>query len=255
MRKRRPESPRRLAFALVAVVLVLAGAAAPIARAQIDPPISDPLGAVQAWATAESLARLLPDAGSAVPTRRAPTRPPHATRSQLAQLRFTRDPAVTAANNQAVVAQLGPGHDPHTVVADIERNRRLAHEHMRSLAGRWNPNDLADVAAYVLLSGYAAYHDRSALPARAVIAVHRSARVGLALRKRIRRTPTADKQTAAEMSEIRMIYSLAALSAARARGDDDTAETTRWEIRTWVRDVYGLDLERVRLTRSGFVER
>jgi hypothetical protein len=162
---------------------------------------------------------------------------------------------VTAANNAAVVAQLGPGRDPQTVVADIERNRRLAHQHMRSLPGRWNANVLGDVAAYVLLSGYAAYHGRASLPGASVRAVQRTARNGLALRKRIRQTSDADKQTAAEMSEIRMIYSLAALSAARAAGDGDTVEETRWEIRTWVRDVYGLDLERARLTRHGFVER
>jgi hypothetical protein len=235
--------------------VALAGAVAPAAQAQIDPPISDPLGAVQAWATAESLARLLPDGSSAVPARHTPARPPRATRSQRAKLRFTRDPRVTAANNQKVVAQLGPGHNAQTVVADIERNRRLAHDHMRSLAGRWNPDDLADVAAYVLLSGYAAYRNRPSLPAAAVRAVQRTARNGLALRKRIRRTSNADKQTAAEMSEIRMIYSLAALSAARAAGDGGAAEETRWEMRTWVRDVYGLDLERARLTRRGFVER
>jgi hypothetical protein len=238
-----------------AVVLALAGIAAPSAHAQIDPPISDPLGAVQAWATAESLARLLPDGRSAVPTRRTSTRPRRATRSQLAALRFARAARVTVANDAAVVAQLGPGHDPQTVIADIERNRRLAHQHMRSLAGRWSANDLGDVAAYVLLSGYAAYHGRESLPGAAVRAAQRAARNGLALRKRIRRMSNADKQTAAEMSEIRMIYSLAALSAARKAGDGDTAEETRWEIRTWVRDAYGLDLERARLTRHGFVER
>jgi hypothetical protein len=240
---------------LSAIALALAVMVAPSAHAQIDPPISDPLGAVQAWATAESLARLLPDGRSAAPTRRTPARPRRASRAQLAALRFTRDARVTAANNAAVVAQLGAGHDPQTVVADIERNRRLAHEHMRSLAGRWSANDLGDVAAYVLLSGYAAYHGRGSLPGAPVRAVQRTARNGLALRKRIRQMSNADKQTAAEMSEIRMIYSLAALSAARAAGDGDTAEETRWEIRTWVRDVYCLDLERARLTRHGFVER
>jgi hypothetical protein len=246
---------RRPLLALGAALLALSWVAVPRAQAQIDAPISDPLGAVQAWATAESLARLLPDGRSAVPARRAPAHPRRATRSQLAKLRFTRESRVTAANNAKVVAQLGPGHDPQTVVADIERNRRLAHEHMRSLAGRWSPNDLGDVAAYVLLSGYAAYHDRPSLPAASVRAVQRSARNGLALRPRIRRTSNADKQTAAEMSEIRMIYSLAALGAARAAGDASSAEETQWEIRTWVRDVYGLDLERARLTRRGFVER
>jgi hypothetical protein len=50
-------------------MLALAGMVAPSAHAQIDPPISDPLGAVQAWATAESRARLLAERRSAAPPR------------------------------------------------------------------------------------------------------------------------------------------------------------------------------------------
>jgi hypothetical protein len=245
-------------LALTGLLLAVALAGPPAASAQIDAPITDPLGAVQAWATAESLRRLLPDgtnAGHSTQPARPHARRPKPTRAQVAKLRFRRDPAVTARNIEAVVAEMGPGHDAGEVIADIERNRGRAHRHLRSLSGRWSANDLGDIAAYVLLSGYAAYNDRPKLPSRAVLAVKRSARNGLARSKRIRRTSNADKQTAAEMSEIRMMYSLAALSAARAAGDDGTAEETRWEIRTWVREVYGLDLERARLTRRGFVER
>jgi hypothetical protein len=251
---------RRIGLSLSLAAALAATALAPApAVAQIDAPITDPLGAVDAWATAQSLRRLLPDgtrAGRASRTsarhRRHARKP---TRAQTAKLRFRRNPRVTAANVQAVVTRFGPGHDPAIISADIERNRRLAHRHMRSLPGRWNPNDLADIAAYVLLSGYAAYTDRTSLPGRAVLTVKHAARDGLASRKRVRRTASARKQTAAEMSEIRMIYSLAALGAARAAGDGDAAEETRWEMRTWVREVYGLDLERARLTRRGFVVR
>ncbi len=251
----RPARHRR-SLGLAGVLLALTAVAPSAASAQIDPPISDPLGAVESWSTAESLRRLLPDGPSAGRENRKPprrrARTPKPTRAQLAKLRFTRDPGVTEANNQAVIAKLGPGYDPATVVADIERNRTLAHDGLRSFEGRWSPDDLADIASFVLLTGYAAYHDRPELSSRGCLAVRRAARTGLATRKRIRRTSNADKQTAAEMSEIRMIYSLAALNAARMAGDGDAAEEARWEIRAWVRDVYGLDLERARLTSHGF---
>ena len=249
-------SCRRWSLGLAVVLLALTAAGPPAASAQIDPPISDPLGAVEAWASGESLRRLLPDGTSAGRESRKPprrqARTPKPTKAQLAKLRFTRDPDVTEANNQAVIANLGPGHDPATVVADIERNRTLAHDGLRLFKGRWSPNDLADIASFVLLSGYAAYHDKSELSTQGCLAVRRAARNGLANRKRVRGTSNADKQTAAEMSEIRLIYSLAALNAARMAGDTDAAEEARWEIRTWVRDVYGLDLERARLTKRGF---
>ena len=206
---------------LAGLLVAAAALGAPLgASAQIDPPISDPLGAVGAWANAESLRRLLPDSETVGRANRKPprhrARMPKPTRRQLATLRFRRDPQVTQANNQAVVAEFENAVDPATVVADIERNRVLAHRGLRWFEGRWSPDDLADVASFVLLSGYAAYHDKSELSGAGCLAVRKAARYGLAGRKRVRRIPERDKQTAAEMSEIRMIYALAALNQARA---------------------------------------
>ena len=229
------------------------------AVAQIDPPITDPLGAVNAWATAQSLRQLLPGSESAGRENRKPARrrarTPKPTKRQLASLRFRRDPQVTQQNHQAVIDEFGEGVDPAAVVADIERNRALAHRAMRSFEGRWSPNDLADVASFVLLSGFAAYHEKPSLSGDGCLAVRRAARYGMARRAKIRRAPKRDKQTAAEMSEIRLIYLLGDLNRARGTGDVTDIDAARDEVRGWIREVYGLDVRSVRLTKRGFAGR
>jgi hypothetical protein len=239
---------------LLAAVLALAPGTPP-AAAQ-EGPVTAYVNAVDAWATAQSLRRLLPDSGQAgretrkSAKRRAKETKP--TRAQLAKLRFTRERAVTDANNEAVIGELGPGYDPAVVVSDIERNRALMHGMMRRFSGKWSPNNLADVAATALLSGYAAYHGVTSLSGRGCLAVRAAARNGLAKSRRIRRLATERKQTAAEMTEIRMIYLLARLDAARAANDTIVADTIRYEIRGWIREVYSLDVDTVKLTKRGF---
>jgi len=255
-----PLRRRRWSVPLLAALLVaLTAASAPPAGAQIDPPITDPLGAVDAWANAEALRRLLPDGQRAGREARKPpkarARTPKPTARELAALRFTRDPQVTERNNQAVVAQLADGVDPAVVIADIERNRALAHGALRAFDGRWSSGNLADVAAFALLSAFAGYHEKPELSSAGSLAVRRSARAALANSKRIRRTPDAELQTAAEMTEIRLIYLLAELNRARAAADADAVDGALVAIRIWVRDVYGLDVTAVRLTGRGFADR
>jgi hypothetical protein len=242
----------------IVVALTLAVAAAPGAppAAAQEGPVTAYVDAVDAWATAQTLRRMLPDSGRAgratresAKARAKETKP---TKAQLAKLRFVRDPAVTDANNQAVIAELGPGYDPAAVVSDIERNRDLIHGMMRSFSGRWSPNDLADVAATALLGGYAAYHGVSKLSGPGCLAVRAAARTALAKSKRIRGLRAERKQTGAEMTEIRLIYLLAELNAARTANDTIVQDTVRYKIRRWVRDVYALDVDTVKLTKRGF---
>jgi hypothetical protein len=241
---------------VVAGTLAVASApGAPPAAAQ-DGPVTAYLDAVDAWATAQTLRRMLPDSGEAgratrksAKARAKETKP---TKAQLAKLRFVRDPAVTEANDQAVIDQLGPGYDPAVVVADLERNRGLMHGMMRSFSGSWSPNNLADVAATALLAGYAAYHGVTKLSGSGCLAVRAAARNGLAKSKRIRGLPAERKQTGAEMTEIRLIYLLAELNAARAANDTIVQDSVRYKIRRWVRAVYALDVDTVKLTRRGF---
>jgi hypothetical protein len=254
--QRGTEGMRRIAVpAMLALLLALAQGAPP-AAAQ-EGPVTAYLDAVDAWATAQSLRRMLPDSGQTGreirKSAKARAKEVKPTKAQLHKLRFVRDPAVTEANNQAVIGELGPGYDPAVVVSDIERNRDLMHGMMRSFSGRWSPNDLADVAATALLGGYAAYHGVATLSGPGCLAVRASARNGLAKSKRIRGLPAERKQTAAEMTEIRLIYLIAQLNAARAANDTIVQDTVRYQIRGWIRDVYSLDVDAVKLTKRGFV--
>jgi hypothetical protein len=54
------------------------------------------------------------------------------------------------------------------------------------------------------------------------------------------------------MTEIRLIYLLAELNAARAANDTIVQDSVRYKIRRWVRDVYALDVDTVKLTKRGF---
>lgn len=256
MRRGVPLTRPRVTSAVLALAMGVAALAPASASAQ-DGPVTAHLDAVGAWASAESLRRLLPHGRSAGRESRrvssARAKPRRATAAQLRKLRFRRSATVTRRNQQAVVDQL-PGHDPAVVVADLERNRAAIHRMMRGFRGSWSPNDLADVAATALLSSYAAFHDRFALSAKGSLAVRNAARHALARRAKVRRLAPARKQTAAEMTEIRLIYALTRLNAARATRADDPHGfgAARYAIRTFVRDVYGLDVQRVRLTSRGF---
>jgi hypothetical protein len=246
---------KRAGRALACVVTGVLVVTAPATASAQDGPVTAYVDAVDAWSTAARLQQLLPDSGSTgTAVRRAARRHKHerkATRAQLRRLRFTRRASVTERNVADVAAQL-PGVDPATVAADIERNRALAHRQMRSFDGHWSSNNVADVAAFALLSAYAGYHDRSSLSARGSLAVLRAARNGLARSRSLRRVSATDKQTAVEMTEIRMIYALAALSQARTSGTAADVSIAQSKIRRWIRDVYKLDVDAVRLTRRGF---
>jgi hypothetical protein len=243
----------RARFMLLAVTALVA---APTPAPAPDGPETAYLDAVDAWATAARLEQLLPDSGRAGESirREARRKAPKATARQIRRLRFKRRADITARNVAAVAAQM-PNVDPSTVAADIERNRKLAHERMRSLSGNWSAGNLADVAAFALLSAYSAYHERPRLSKRGSLAVLRAARNGLARSAKIRRVSASDKQTAAEMTEVRMVYGIAALLSARERGATHDMSIAESGIRIWIRDVYHLDLERVRLTSKGLAPR
>lgn len=215
--------------------------------------------AVDAWADGQSLRRTLP--GSGAGAFKKPARPRHGKRPrtptarQLAALRFKRTKTVTQQNHQAVMQRLEPGYDPATVVAEFDRLTALAHAGMRDWKGRWSPGNIADVAAYMLLNGYGAFHARTSAPDTPILAVQSAARRSMALSRQIRGLSAARKQTAADMLELRTILRISDLNVARQTGDAPREQAARAALRSWIRDVFGVDLERVRLTRAGLVRR
>ena len=153
------------------------------------------------------------------------------------------------------MALLEPGFDPAALAAEFDRLTGLAHSGMRDLSGRWSPNNIADVAAYMQLSAYAAYTARTSLFTRGVVAVQRAARRGMALDRGVRRLSDARTQEAAAMLELRTILRVSDLNLGRSQGDAAREQTAEAELRSWIRQSFGLDVKRVKLTRRGFVKR
>ena len=215
--------------------------------------------AVDAWADGQSLRRTLPGSGAGAFTN--PSRPRHGKRPrrptarQLAALRFKRSKAITQQNHEAVMERLEPGYDPATVVAEFNRLTALVHAGMRDWKVRWSPGNIADVSAYLLLNGYGAFHARTSAPDTPILAVQSAARRSMALSRQIRGLSAARKQTAAEMLELRTILRISDLNVARQAGDAPREQAAKAALRSWIKDVFGVDLERARLTRAGLVKR
>jgi hypothetical protein len=215
--------------------------------------------AVDAWADGQSLRRTLPGSGAGAFSKPSKSklgrRPRKPTARQLAALRFKRTKAITQQSHQAVMERLGPGYDPAAVVAEFDRLTALVHAGMRDWKGRWSPGNIADVAAYMLLNGYGAFHARTSAPDTPILAVQSAARRSMALSRQIRGLSAARKQTAAEMLELRTILRISDLNLARTAGDAPREQAAKAALRSWIKDVFGVDLERVRLTRAGLVKR
>jgi hypothetical protein len=249
----------RAAFAAALLAAVAALGFAPVsASAQTvgDIPYID---AVDAWADGQSLRRTLPGSGDGAITQpskpRRGNRPNGATARQLASLRFERSEEVTRQNDQAVMALLEPGYDPAAVVAEFDRLRAVVHDGIEGWKGRWSPSNIADVAAYMLLSSYSVYYAKPSVSERGSLAVRSVARNSMALNRQIRRLSDARKQTAADMLELRTIFRLSDINVARMEGDATSEQTAKAQLRAWIKDAFGIDLERVRLTRKGLVPR
>jgi hypothetical protein len=118
-----------------------------------------------------------------------------------------------------------------------------------------SPDNIGDVGAWTLLSSYAAYHDRSTLGDAGVRAVRDSLRRSLALDRRVRRLSDADTQQAAEMVELRTILRISDLYYGRVNEDAAREQAALDELRSWTKEVYGVDLERVRFSKRGLVPR
>jgi hypothetical protein len=215
--------------------------------------------AVDAWADGQSLRRTLPGSGDGAITTPARSkrgeRPKRPTARQLDSLRFERSEQVTQQNDQAVMALLEPGYDPAAVVAEFDRLRAIVHDGIKGWKGRWSANNLGDVAAYMALSSYSVFYATSSVSERGSLVVRSAVRNSMALNRQVRRLTDARKQTAAEMLELRTIFRLSDLNLARMAGDATREQAAKAQLRSWIKDAFGLDLERVRLTSKGLVRR
>lgn len=237
-------------------VVVAALSAAPAARAQDTQPLID---AVTSWANSQSLARLLPGAGDGAGTDRASRRAQRRAKAKrptlawLKTLRFKVSSSVAARNRQTVLDRLPEGFDPAVATGELDRITGVWDGFVRDRLG-WRTNDVGDATATVLLMSYAAYHEVNP-SRRASGAVRDDARTSMALDRRVRRRSDAQQQTAAEMLRYRLILLLADVNEARASGDATWEFLAKEDLRGWVRNTFGTNLDSVRTSARGLVPR
>ena len=150
---------------------------------------------------------------------------------------------------------LEPGYDPAAVAAEFDRVLGGFGDSMRAADVPLSPANLANVSAWTVLSAFAAYHDRDGFADPGVRAVRDAARRNLALDRRVRRLSDADQQALAEMLELRTILRISDLYWGRQEGDAAREQAAQDELSAWIDDLFGIELERVRFSRRGLVER
>jgi hypothetical protein len=186
--------------------------------------------------------------GTAKPKKRAqPVK--HATRRQLRSLRYAPSPTVTQSVYQRVVDQVGAGVDPATLQGQLE----AAKTQFRSVLAKlgWSPADLGDMAAFAFLQGYVTWRENGVVPQGALGPLRRQVRDDLARQRSVRRLSDARKQEIAEILELRTIFFLDSRNDAAAAGDSAGVTIARAQMREWIEDVYGVDVDDVKLTRHG----
>jgi hypothetical protein len=143
----------------------------------------------------------------------------------------------------------GASVDPATLRAQLDAAKRQ----FRSVMGKlgWSPTDLGDTATFAFLQGYVTWRENGVVAQGALAPLRRQVRDDLARQRSVRRLSDARKQEIAEILELRTIFFLDSRNDAAAAGDAAGAAIARAQMRDWIRAVYGVDVNDVKLTRHG----
>jgi len=178
---------------------------------------------------------------------------PAPTARQRRALRFELVPEVTQRLYQGVVDQ--SGQDPAHVTTQLDTAKAEFRRVLTDGAG-WRVDDLGDLAAFSLVQAYIKVHDDDGdLPKRGLERLRREVRDDLALQKQVRRLSDARKQEIAESLELRTIFLISGVVGAQMTGDAAAEAEAREAMRAWAKDVYGVNLAQLELTRRGLVKR
>jgi hypothetical protein len=180
-------------------------------------------------------------------------RPKPPTRAQLRTLRFSPAPAVTQGVYQRVADQLGPGTDPVLLAQQLDAAKANFGAVMKRL--HWSTRDVGDMAAFTLVQGYITWHEVDKVSPRGVARLRRDVRANLARQRAVRRLSDARQQEIAEILELRVIFFLDQRNDAQRAGDSAGVAAARADLRTWTESIFGVDVDEVRLSSRGLVER
>ena len=175
------------------------------------------------------------------------------TRRQLAALRFQPTPEVTQGVYQRVIDEVGPIIDPMVLTGQLDAAKAGFREVLAGVG--WKATDLGDVAAFSLVQGYVTWRRVRNASEAGLKVLRREVRGNLALQRQVRRLSETRKQEIAEMLELRVIFFLDAFDDARLLGDSTGVAIARADMREWTETIFGVDVNEVRLTRRGLVER
>lgn len=178
--------------------------------------------------------------------------PKRATARQLRTLRFVPRPEVTARIHELLVARTGR---PAAEIVPLLDGVKADWERVLTKTVRWSARDLGDASAFTFLQLNRLYRGQSRLKASVVAALRTQVRTDLALSAGVRRLPDADKQQAAEMLQLRTVFLASSLEDSRQRGDAAATRTAREDVRRFTREIYGVDLAKVKLTSTGLARR
>jgi hypothetical protein len=184
-------------------------------------------------------------------SRREPKpKPRRPTAAQRRTLRFTESPGVTQRIHQTLLDRTGA--DPAVLIPQREQVKadwsRVLTENLE-----WSPRDLGDATAFTFIQLNRFYRGQSMLDERAAAAVRRQVRDDLALSSSVRRMSSDRKQTAAEMLQLRTIFLGSALELHQQHGDAAAAGSTKDDIRRFTREIFGIDLRKVKIGKKGLV--
>ncbi len=246
---------RRLAALTITFAAALPLATTADARAQNLPPMDfslyDPLlhtiGIGLADSGTGTNKGTQPSKGKKRSKPKAPKRP---TAKQRRTLRFVPKPSITEAIYADVAARTG--HDLAFVTTELD-GARTELRRVLTKTLRWSGRDLGDVLAFGLLQAYSHVRGVDRPPKRGLAWLRRAVGDDLARDASVRRLSDAKQQRVAESCELRTIFLISGLVGARQAGDTVSETAARAEFRSWAKEVYGVDVARVRLASTGFV--
>jgi hypothetical protein len=233
------------ALAAAAVMAPAAGAQTTLDGAAYAFPVPDYVGGLVGI---NSLDSGLPHTKKAKKKKHERVKPP--TRRQLATLRFKPSANVTEGVYQRVLDE-AVGVDPAQLTAQLDAAKASFRGVMKRL--HWRVTDLGDMAAFSFVQGYITWYEDGNVPPRGLKLLRRDVRANLARQRAVRRLSDARQQEIAEILELRVIFFLDQRDDA-VRAGESTA-VARAEMRDWTKSIFGVDVNRVRLTKRGLVKR
>ncbi len=180
--------------------------------------------------------------------KKAKAKPKRPTAAQRRKLRFTESPTVTARVDQTLVERTGV--DPAVLLPQLDAART---EWRRVLAKvvKWSPRDLGDVAAFTFLQLNRLYRGQAVVDARAAEAIRKQVRDDLARLAAVRRLAASRKQEASEVLRLRTTLLASTIEQRRELGDAAAVDAAEEEIRDFTREVFDIDLRKVKVGKKG----